>query len=202
MTPNALSTWVGAGVIAISIAVSLAVLIAARFPVAPLRDAATLQSVTGVYLSRSDAYIAFAPFSDVFNAITLLSERQHIAVLLGVLGIWSLYRFALRGGVQRHWRESMRSFVMLLASIAGVYTAAACLPRPMALRSPGSGILPWCRVPTVTGRDPRLPTGRSCVSKGGVASIERSLRHGSSRPCASVASARLKCWSGQPRIPE
>jgi hypothetical protein len=112
--------------------VSLAVLIADKFPVAPLRDAATLQNVSEVYLDRPDAYVDFAPFSDVLDAISLLSERQHLAVLLGLIGIWGLCRFARPGGMRQSWPESMRSLAALLASVAVVYIAAAYLPRPMA----------------------------------------------------------------------
>jgi hypothetical protein len=129
---NASRTSAGTGVLAVPVAVSVMVLIAAIFPVAPLRDAATFQGVAEVYLDEPSAYIAFAPFSDVFDAITLLSERQHIAVLLGLIGMWSLYRFAWRFGPRQGWRESTRSFAVLTASIVVVYTAAAYLPRPMA----------------------------------------------------------------------
>jgi predicted metal-dependent phosphoesterase TrpH len=125
-------TWVGTRLQAIPIAVSLAVLIASRFPVAPVRDAATLQGVPEVYLGRPHAYVAFAPFSDVLDAITLLSERQHVAVLLGLLAMWGLWRFARTNSVRQRWRESMRSFAVLLMSITVVYAAAAYLPRPMA----------------------------------------------------------------------
>ena len=118
--------------LAIPITMSLVVLIASQFPVAPLRDAATLQGIDEVYLTRPDAYIAFAPFSDLFDAITLLSERQHIAVLLGLLAIWCLYRFACRFGLREGWRESIRSFATLCVAIVVVYAIAAYLPRPMA----------------------------------------------------------------------
>lgn len=117
---------------AIPIAVSLAVLLAGIFAVTPVRDAATLQGVTDVSLGRPDAYVDFAPFSDVLDAVTLLSERQHVAVLLGLVGIWGLCRFARPGGMRQGWRENMRSFAALLTSIAVIYAAAAYLPRPMA----------------------------------------------------------------------
>jgi hypothetical protein len=102
------------------------------FPLASVRDAATLQSVADVSLGRPDAYVDFAPFSDVLDAVTLLSERQHVAVLLGLLGMWGLCRFARPGGMRQGWRGNMRSLTALLTSITVVYAAAAYLPRPMA----------------------------------------------------------------------
>jgi hypothetical protein len=181
VTASASRAWAGTRLQAIAIAVSLAVIIAGWFPVAPVRDAATLQDIPEVSLVRPVAYVDFAPFSDVLDAITLLSERQHIALLLGLAGLWGVWRFASvgargRSGValgrlgdvraqagsapagsgdtrdpaggtparsgsaiarwggvtQQGWREHARSFAILAASIAVVYTAALCLPRPMA----------------------------------------------------------------------
>src|SRR4051812_39675021 len=88
--PNASRKWAGPRLYAIPIAVSLAVLLAGIFPVAAVRDAATLQSVTDVSLGRPDAYVDFAPFSNVLDTITLLSGGQHIAILLGLMGIWAV----------------------------------------------------------------------------------------------------------------
>ena len=48
-------------------------------------------------------------------------------------------------------------------------------------RSPGSKILRCCRVPTATAGGTQLPTGRSCASKDGVASIEMSSPRRSNR---------------------
>ncbi len=114
------------------IAMSLLVLIAGWFPAPPVRDAAMLPGALDVHLTRPDTYVVLAPFSDVLDAITLLSERQHIAVLLGLIVIWFLWRFARTQGMRESWRQSKRSLGALLASIAVAYVAAAYLPRPMA----------------------------------------------------------------------
>jgi hypothetical protein len=132
VTPDASRTWPVTRLQAIAIAVSLAVVIAGWFPVAPVRDAATLQDVSDVTLVRPRAYVDFAPLSDVLDTVTLLSERQHIAVLLGLAVMWGLWRFARPGGMRQGWRENVRSFAALMTSIAVVYWAAAYLPRPMA----------------------------------------------------------------------
>lgn len=131
-TPDASRTWGLTRLQVIAIAVSLVVVIAGWFPVAPVRDAATLQDVAEVSLVRPKAYVDFAPFSDVLDTVSLLSERQHIAVLLGLAAMWTLWRFARPGGLRRDWRENARSFATLMISITVVYLAAAYLPRPMA----------------------------------------------------------------------
>jgi hypothetical protein len=76
--------------------------------------------------------VDFAPFSDVLDAITLLSKRQHVAVLLGLAVIWALWRFARPPEMQRGWRENLHSFAVLMMAIAVLYAAAVYLPRPMA----------------------------------------------------------------------
>jgi hypothetical protein len=121
--------------LAVPVALSIAVLVAGVFSVAPLRDAATLANVSDVYLGRPSGYIDFAPFSDLLDAITLLSERQHVAVLLGVLVLWGVWRLSRPRSRGDGWRGSARSFGILLASIAVAYAAAAYLPRPMAYLS-------------------------------------------------------------------
>lgn len=131
-TPDASRAWTSTRLLAIAAAVSLAVVIAGWFPVAPVRDAATLQDVPEVSLVRPTAYVDFAPFSDVLDTITLLSERQHIAVLLGLAAVWALWRFARPGGMRQGWRGNLGSFAALVTSITVVYAAAAFLPRPVA----------------------------------------------------------------------
>src|SRR5262245_10785619 len=131
-TASASRAWAGTRLQAIAMAVSLAVLVAGWFPVAPLRDAATLQDVSDVSLVRPNAYIDFAPLSDVLDAVSLLSERQHIAIMLGLAAIWAFWRFARPGGMRRGWRDVARSFAVLMTSVIVVYMAAAYLPRPMA----------------------------------------------------------------------
>ena len=131
-TPSVARPWTVTRLQVIAVTVSLAVVIAGWFPVAPVRDSATLQDIAEVTLVRPQAYVDFAPFSDVLDAITLLSERQHIALLLGLAAIWGLWRFARPGGMRQGWRKNMGSFAILVTSIGVAYAAAAYLPRPMA----------------------------------------------------------------------
>ena len=129
---NASRAWTVTRLQATAIALSLAVLIAGGFSATPVRDAATLQDIPDVSLVTPSAYVDFAPFSDVLDTITLLSERQHIAVLLGLAGLWGVWRFARPRHMRQGWRENTRSFAVLMTAIAAIYAAAAYLPRPMA----------------------------------------------------------------------
>src|SRR3982750_477808 len=62
----------------------LAVLVlgSAPFAIAPIRDAATFEAVAEATLRRPAGYVLLAPLSNVFDLLTLLSVRQHIALLV------------------------------------------------------------------------------------------------------------------------
>lgn len=116
----------------IPIAVSIAVMVAGLFTVPQVRDAGTLQEVSGVHLVKPIGYILVAPLSDLLDAITLLSARQHIAGVLGLVGLWALWRFARPPRMGHGRRATLVSFSALLACIAVAYLSVALLPRPMA----------------------------------------------------------------------
>ena len=115
-----------------TLAVSLAVLIAGWFAVAPVRDAATLQGVPRSTSSDPTPTSTSRRSRTCSIASRLLSERQHVAVLLGLVVMWGLCRFARPGGMRQNWRESMRSFAALVDVDRRGIRAAAYLPRPMA----------------------------------------------------------------------
>lgn len=123
-------------------AVSLAVLISGGFAVQPIRDAASLADVPEVYLIRSLGYVAIAPISNILDTLTLLSARQHIALLASIVLLfvaWRAYR-AWRG--TSTVRQHVRATAGLLGVIVIAYTAGAILPRPMvALGSDNANIL-------------------------------------------------------------
>jgi hypothetical protein len=125
------------------------VLLSAAFAVDPVRDAATLAPVTEAALQLSTGYLALAPFSDVLDTLTLLTVRQHIALLVSLLVVFAVYRVwrrrtasvpvigdtsstdhtvARRRGVLR---ETGYAALFLLTIIA-VYAIGALAPRPMA----------------------------------------------------------------------
>ncbi|MFL6551357.1 MAG: PHP domain-containing protein [Povalibacter sp.] len=118
--------------VSLAVACTLAVLIAALFPISPVRDAVSLQAVSGVHLDRPLAYIVFAPLSNLLDAITLLSASQHVAAFFGVLGIWAFWRLARRRVGQAHRGAHFVSLAILLSAIVTLYAAAMFLPRPMA----------------------------------------------------------------------
>lgn len=115
----------------IPLAISLAVLIAAAFAVPPVRDAATFSEVSEAHLARPAGYVALAPLSNVLDTLTLLSARQHAAVVLGLLALWAAWRVA-RPRRRRGWRSHIASLATVLAAIVTAYAAAVFLPRPMA----------------------------------------------------------------------
>jgi hypothetical protein len=120
------------------LAVSALVLGSAAVPLAPLRDAVTHGDAAGAHLGLPAAYVALAPFSDLADAISLLTVRQHVALLLTVLLAFVAWRILRRGRgvvmtsrVRRFGTESL-AFAVLLASVLAFYAAAVLSPRPMA----------------------------------------------------------------------
>lgn len=126
----------------VPLAVTLVVLVSGLFAVSPIRDAATLDSVTEARLQLSTGYLALAPISAVLDTLTLLGVRQHIALLLSAIAtyvavrVWRRQRAVRRptaappprvGGL----RESAYAFLFLLAIVA-TYAIGAVAPRPMA----------------------------------------------------------------------
>ena len=57
-------------------------LVSALFAIPPIRDAATMERVAEAELVRSAGYVLLAPLLNVFDVLTLLSVRQHIALLI------------------------------------------------------------------------------------------------------------------------
>jgi predicted metal-dependent phosphoesterase TrpH len=120
------------------IVVILLMLASAPFAIAPVRDAVTLSPVPEATLRRSLGYVLIAPVSDVLDLLTLLSLRQHIALLVTLLLGYAAW-FAWRGRVmpvtvtpgRRAVRIAARIGLALLSLLA-VYSAGVFLPRPMA----------------------------------------------------------------------
>ncbi len=112
--------------------ISVAVVLTGAAAAQPILDAATRAEVAEAYLVRPLGYIAIAPVSDVLDTLTLLSGRQHVALLAGVLLLFALSRGwqAFRGTVS--WRQHLVASAVLLLGIVVTYAAAAIMPRPMA----------------------------------------------------------------------
>ncbi len=120
------------------IVITLLVLVSAPFAIDPARDAVTRTPLPEAVLRRPLGYVLFAPVSDVLDLLTLLSLRQHVALLLTLLLGYAIW-FAGRGRVtpvtvtagRRAVRIAARIGLALLAVIV-VYAAGVLLPRPMA----------------------------------------------------------------------
>lgn len=115
-----------------SILVSLAVILSGAFAVSPIRDAATLEDVSGVTLVRPIGYVVLAPLSAVLDMLTLLSRDQHIAFLAGCLVLFAAWQ-ACRGWRRAlGWRKHLVACLAFLLAIVACAAATLLLPRPMA----------------------------------------------------------------------
>ena len=112
--------------------VSLAVVLSSAFSVQPVWDAATRAEITDAYLTRPLGYVALAPLSNVLDMLTLLSARQHIAVLVSVLVLFTIWRVLLVWRSAPTIRAHVISTAFLVLAIIVTYAATLLLPRPMA----------------------------------------------------------------------
>lgn len=134
--------WAGVRRQALPLLVTMAVVGADAFATAPVRDAASSQGVSDVYLVRPDSYLVFAPFSNVLDALTLASAGQNVAIVLGLVVAWVALRLGRPDKRRRGPSASLLSLALLLACTFAAYAAAALLPRPMAyLESPDPDVV-------------------------------------------------------------
>jgi len=115
-----------------AVAISVAVLLSSGAATDPVRDAVTGTQVQEGFLVRSPAYVAVAPVSDVLDALTLMSKAQHIALLLGVILVFVVWRVVLAWWRRPTPRQHIVASVTLLGAVVLTYVAVALLPRPMA----------------------------------------------------------------------
>jgi hypothetical protein len=118
------------------------VIIAAAAAEEPIRDAITLGSIPEAHLDLSLGYLAIAPISDIFDTLSLLGARQHIALLVSLLLIYAALRFRRVRGARtltsiappiRDTIAREAGYVgLFLLGIVVVYSAAVAAPRPMA----------------------------------------------------------------------
>lgn len=103
---------------------------------APLRDAATHETVTEAALARPAGYVLTAPVSNTLDTLTLLSLRQHAALLASLVVLYLLWRWRARRAPRptagRRLRRQALHGAAALAALLVVYAAAVLLPRPMA----------------------------------------------------------------------
>ena len=123
-------------------------ILSALFAVDPLRDAATGGVIPEATLRRSGGYLLLAPISAVLDTITLLSLRQHIALVVTLVLGWVLWWWWSRRELDLAVPQARRAVRLAarvgiaLAVLAGVYAVALLVPRPMAaLETAGPNIL-------------------------------------------------------------
>jgi hypothetical protein len=98
---------------------AILMLAAGLTPVAPVRDAVTFSAEHGVRLVTSPAFLALAPLNNILDALSLLSLRQHVALLITILVVvWCLAR--------------LRGVAVAIVALAAIYVAGVLVPRPMA----------------------------------------------------------------------
>jgi len=111
---------------------SVAVVLSSGFAVQPVWDAATHADVTEAYLTRPFGYVAMAPLSNVLDLLTLLSARQHIALLVSLIVLFTIWR-VVRGRLHPTTiRQHALACAIFVLAIILSYGAVAMLPRPMA----------------------------------------------------------------------
>ncbi|MDQ2890573.1 MAG: hypothetical protein M3R65_08480 [Gemmatimonadota bacterium] len=98
----------------------------------PVLDAETGRAASDALLVHSAVYTMLAPLCNLLDALTLLSLRQHYAVLATVM----LTLIAVRGTLARSRRTSVRREATVtfwtLGAVILVYGGGAIVPRPMA----------------------------------------------------------------------
>jgi hypothetical protein len=114
--------------------VALAVALPTRSPVV---SALTGEALPGVTLEHSPGYLAAAPVLGVWDALTVLSIPQHLAVLGGLISIFLLWRLSRTRaprsvglGAALAW-EAL-GLALFVGSVLAFYAVGAVIPRPMA----------------------------------------------------------------------
>ena len=117
----------------IALVVTIGVALSSGLAVDPIRDAGSLADVSEATLVRPMSYVVIAPLSNVLDTLTLISLRQHIALVVGLVLLFVAWR------VVHHWlagpdhrpRHRVAS-LGFAGAIVLLYAASAFLPRPMA----------------------------------------------------------------------
>lgn len=116
------------------IAVTVIVLLSALFATPAVRDAATGARADETLLQFGPGYLALGPAWDVLDVLTLLSVRDHIALIIWLTVLYAAWRVFRRRGaatVGRLRREAGLATLALVALFL-VYAFGALAPRPMA----------------------------------------------------------------------
>ncbi len=128
-------------------AVAVALALSALFPRAAIHDAVTGAPIAEARLHRPLGYVLLSPVSAVLDTLSLLSVRQHVALLLSLIVIfvvvWWFFGRDLINAVSPG-RRMVRAFARVGVAVVlllAVYSAVAVLPRPMAAIETGADII-------------------------------------------------------------
>jgi len=118
----------------VAIAVTVLVLITAIFPSPAVREATTGERFNDASLTFSAGYLALSPLWDVFDALTLLSVRDHVALIVWLAAIYIAWRVLRHRGATMVGRKRREAGMATLFFVGLVlfYALGALLPRPMA----------------------------------------------------------------------
>ena len=116
----------------VPLAISAAVVLSAGFAVQPVREATLLTDSAESFLVKPFGYVALAPLSNVLDMLTLMSAKQHIAMVLALLVVIAVWRSTVQWRRMPGWRSHVTATVASIVAILALYAATAALPRPMA----------------------------------------------------------------------
>ena len=132
----------------LALAVIALLALSAAWAIDPIRDAATGGSVPQATLDRSAGYLLIAPISAILDTITLLSVRQHVALVVTLVLGWAIWWWWSRRSTDLAIPPGRRTVRIVarvgiaLVGLIGLYAIAVMVPRPMAaLRTEGPAIL-------------------------------------------------------------
>jgi len=119
-------------IIRVPLFLSVLIALSAAFAVAPLRDAQT--GVAEGRLRLPISYIVLAPLSDVLDAMSTLSVRQHVALMVTGLTLYAVWRTRRRRS-RLSTRPSLLAEIVgataVVLSLAGAYLVLILVDRPM-----------------------------------------------------------------------
>lgn len=113
-------------------------LVAAAFPIAPLRDAETWAAVSDARLRLSPAFLVLAPVNNILDAVTLLSVREHATLIAALLATYLLVRACTqvrRTTGKTGWARELALAGVALMALLAAYAVTVLVPRPMAALS-------------------------------------------------------------------
>ncbi len=131
-TPRRIGVALGAA--SLPLFASALVLIRAATALSPVRDAQT--GVADGSLRLQPAYITLAPLCNILDAMSTLSVRQHVALVVTMLALYAVWRvraLRVRRAVRR--RRALREAcgaLGTLAAIVATYALGTLVDRPMA----------------------------------------------------------------------